>query len=174
MTDTTQPEPASNRPTIDQTPGPDEIDRSPAGERGSKMPSIPGTTMDPKKMIRQRLLPRRLQKLEPIPTHLFHWGNPLFRLLASSPYPSKAKVRPRCNNGSNRQRKHCAKLRAGQRLLPMAVSAPVEPVQRTIMQLVAEPAPEKLRPANPPILIRSGARRLSGRRKHVRFPTEIS
>ena len=51
MTDTTQPEPASNRPTIDQTPGPDEIDRSPAGERGSKMPSIPGTTMDPKKMI---------------------------------------------------------------------------------------------------------------------------
>lgn len=51
MTDTTQPEPASNRPTVDQTPGPDEIDRSPAGERGSKMPSIPGTTMDPKKMI---------------------------------------------------------------------------------------------------------------------------
>ena len=51
MTDTTQPEPASNRPTVDQTPGPDEIDRSPAGERGSKMPSIPGTAMDPKKMI---------------------------------------------------------------------------------------------------------------------------
>jgi len=51
MTDTTQPEPGSNRPTVDQTPGPDEIDRSPAGERSSKMPSIPGTTMDPKKMI---------------------------------------------------------------------------------------------------------------------------
>ncbi|PHR20266.1 MAG: type IV secretion system protein VirB10 [Sphingopyxis sp.] len=51
MTDTTQPEQTSNRPTVDQTPSPDEIDRSPAGERGSKMPSIPGTTMDPKKMI---------------------------------------------------------------------------------------------------------------------------
>lgn len=51
MTDTTQPEQTSNRPTVDQTPGPDEIDRSPAGERGSKMPSIPGTAMDPKKMI---------------------------------------------------------------------------------------------------------------------------
>ncbi|OAO04835.1 type IV secretion system protein VirB10 [Sphingomonadales bacterium EhC05] len=51
MTDITQPEQTLNRPTIDQTPGPDEIDRSPAGERGSKMPSIPGTAMDPKKMI---------------------------------------------------------------------------------------------------------------------------
>ena len=40
-----------NRPTIDQTPDPDEIDRTPAAERGSKMPSMPGTTMDPKKMI---------------------------------------------------------------------------------------------------------------------------
>src|SRR3546814_7207808 len=34
-----------------QTPDPDEIDRTPATERGSKMPPMPGTTMDPKKMI---------------------------------------------------------------------------------------------------------------------------
>jgi type IV secretion system protein VirB10 len=40
-----------DRPTVDQTPDPDEIDRAPAVERGSKMPSMPGTTMDPKKMI---------------------------------------------------------------------------------------------------------------------------
>ena len=40
-----------DRATVDQTPDPDEIDRAPAAERGSKMPSMPGTTMDPKKMI---------------------------------------------------------------------------------------------------------------------------
>ena len=40
-----------NRATVDQTPDPDEIDRAPTAERGSKMPSMPGTTMDPKKMI---------------------------------------------------------------------------------------------------------------------------
>lgn len=40
-----------DRATIDQTPDPDEIDRAPATERASKMPSMPGTTMDPKKMI---------------------------------------------------------------------------------------------------------------------------
>ena len=39
------------RSVVDQTPDPDEIDRSPVAERGSKMPSMPGTTMDPKKMI---------------------------------------------------------------------------------------------------------------------------
>jgi type IV secretion system protein VirB10 len=47
MADTAQPHHA----TIDQTPDPDEIDRTPATERASKMPSMPGTTMDPKKMI---------------------------------------------------------------------------------------------------------------------------
>lgn len=41
----------SARITVDQTPDPGDIDRSPATERASKMPSIPGTTMDPKKMI---------------------------------------------------------------------------------------------------------------------------
>ena len=51
MTDTTQTEQGSNRPIVDQTPSPDEIDSSPATERGSKMPSIPGTAMDPKKMV---------------------------------------------------------------------------------------------------------------------------
>jgi type IV secretion system protein VirB10 len=40
-----------DRATIDQTPDPDEIDRAPATERASKMPSMPGTAMDPKKMI---------------------------------------------------------------------------------------------------------------------------
>jgi len=39
------------RATVDQTPDPDDIDRAPATERASKMPSIPGTAMDPKKMI---------------------------------------------------------------------------------------------------------------------------
>jgi type IV secretion system protein VirB10 len=37
--------------TVDQTPDPEDIDRTTATERASKMPSIPGTTMDPKKMI---------------------------------------------------------------------------------------------------------------------------
>ena len=45
------PERDPNRATVDQTPDPDEIDRTAAAERGSKMPSMPGTTMDPKKMI---------------------------------------------------------------------------------------------------------------------------
>jgi type IV secretion system protein VirB10 len=40
-----------DRATVDQTPDPEEIDRTPAIERASKMPSIPGTAMDPKKMI---------------------------------------------------------------------------------------------------------------------------
>lgn len=40
-----------DRAAVDQTPDPDEIDRTPASERASKMPSMPGTTMDPKKMI---------------------------------------------------------------------------------------------------------------------------
>jgi type IV secretion system protein VirB10 len=39
------------RATVDQTPDPDDIDRAPATERASKMPSILGTAMDPKKMI---------------------------------------------------------------------------------------------------------------------------
>ena len=51
MADTAHPDRTPNRPTVDQTPDPDEIDRTPAAERGSKMPSMPGTTMDPKKMI---------------------------------------------------------------------------------------------------------------------------
>ena len=51
MADTVNNVGAAERAKVDQTPNPDEIDRSPAGERGSKMPSIPGTTMDPKKMI---------------------------------------------------------------------------------------------------------------------------
>ena len=41
----------SDRIAVDQTPDPGDIDRAPATERASKMPSIPGTTMDPKKMI---------------------------------------------------------------------------------------------------------------------------
>jgi len=40
-----------DRITVDQTPDPEEIDRAPSAERASKMPSMPGTTMDPKKMI---------------------------------------------------------------------------------------------------------------------------
>ncbi|OYY70548.1 type IV secretion system protein VirB10 [Sphingomonas sp. 28-63-12] len=47
MADAVRPD----RVTVDQTPDPDEIDRTPTTERGSKMPSMPGTTMDPKKMI---------------------------------------------------------------------------------------------------------------------------
>ena len=47
MAETVQP----TRAAVDQTPDPDEIDRRPATERASKMPSMPGTTMDPKKMI---------------------------------------------------------------------------------------------------------------------------
>ena len=41
----------SDHITVDQTPDPDDIDRAPSAERASKMPSMPGTTMDPKKMI---------------------------------------------------------------------------------------------------------------------------
>lgn len=51
MADTANDVGTAERAKVDQTPDPDEIDRSPSGERGSKMPSIPGTTMDPKKMI---------------------------------------------------------------------------------------------------------------------------
>src|SRR3546814_14363921 len=51
MADAAHPDRAPNRPTVDQTPDPDEIDRTPATERGSKLPPMPGTTMDPKKMI---------------------------------------------------------------------------------------------------------------------------
>jgi type IV secretion system protein VirB10 len=47
MDQTTRPD----RATVDQTPDPEAIDRSPATERASRMPSMPGTTMDPKKMI---------------------------------------------------------------------------------------------------------------------------
>lgn len=43
--------PRPDRATVDQTPDPEEIDRSPATERASRMPSMPGTAMDPKKMI---------------------------------------------------------------------------------------------------------------------------
>ncbi len=43
--------PMGERATVDQTPDPEDIDRTPATERASKMPSIPGTAMDPKKMI---------------------------------------------------------------------------------------------------------------------------
>ena len=39
------------RATVDQTPDPEDIGRAPATERASKMPSMPGTAMDPKKMI---------------------------------------------------------------------------------------------------------------------------
>ena len=45
------PERAPAHPKVDQTPDPDEIDRTPAIERGSKMPSMPGTVLDTKKMI---------------------------------------------------------------------------------------------------------------------------
>lgn len=40
-----------DRPAVDQTPDPDEIERAPVGERASRMPPIGGTTMDPKKLI---------------------------------------------------------------------------------------------------------------------------
>lgn len=43
--------PRDERATVDQTPDPQDIDRLSATERTSKMPSIPGTAMDPKKMI---------------------------------------------------------------------------------------------------------------------------
>jgi type IV secretion system protein VirB10 len=51
MADTATTNPVQGRAAVDQTPDPDEIDRAPATERASKMPSMPGTTMDPKKMI---------------------------------------------------------------------------------------------------------------------------
>jgi type IV secretion system protein VirB10 len=51
MADTATANPVQGRAAVDQTPDPDEIDRAPATERASKMPSMPGTTMDPKKMI---------------------------------------------------------------------------------------------------------------------------
>jgi type IV secretion system protein VirB10 len=51
MADTATANPVQGRAVVDQTPDPDEIDRAPATERASKMPSMPGTTMDPKKMI---------------------------------------------------------------------------------------------------------------------------
>jgi type IV secretion system protein VirB10 len=51
MADTATANPAQGRAAVDQTPDPDEIDRTPATERASKMPSMSGTTMDPKKMI---------------------------------------------------------------------------------------------------------------------------
>lgn len=47
MAEPTRPD----RAIVDQTPDPDDIERSPATERASRMPSMPGTTMDPKKMI---------------------------------------------------------------------------------------------------------------------------
>ncbi len=40
-----------DRPTVDQTPDPDEIERGPVGERASRMPPIGGTAMDPKKLV---------------------------------------------------------------------------------------------------------------------------
>ena len=51
MADTATANPAQARAAVDQTPDPDEIDRAPVTERASKMPSMSGTTMDPKKMI---------------------------------------------------------------------------------------------------------------------------
>ena len=51
MADTSKGARATERATVDQTPDPNDIDRAPAAERASKMPSIPGTAMDPKKMI---------------------------------------------------------------------------------------------------------------------------
>lgn len=47
MAEPTRPD----RAAVDQTPDPDDIEHSPATERASRMPSMPGTTMDPKKMI---------------------------------------------------------------------------------------------------------------------------
>ncbi len=43
--------PRGERAAVDHTPDPQDIERTPATERVSKMPSMPGTTMDPKKMI---------------------------------------------------------------------------------------------------------------------------
>lgn len=51
MADTSRNERTPERALVDQTPDPEDIDRAPATERASKMPSIPGTAMDPKKMI---------------------------------------------------------------------------------------------------------------------------
>ena len=51
MAETSKGERAPERATVDQTPDPEDIDRASATERASKMPSIPGTAMDPKKMI---------------------------------------------------------------------------------------------------------------------------
>ena len=51
MAEMSQSERAPERATVDQTPDPEDIDRAPATERASKMPSMPGTAMDPKKMI---------------------------------------------------------------------------------------------------------------------------
>jgi type IV secretion system protein VirB10 len=51
MTRTIQPDRAPERPSVDQMPDPEDIERTPATERASKMPSMPGTAMDPKKMI---------------------------------------------------------------------------------------------------------------------------
>lgn len=39
------------RAHVDRTPDPQDIERLPASERANKMPTMPGTTMDPKKMI---------------------------------------------------------------------------------------------------------------------------
>jgi type IV secretion system protein VirB10 len=41
----------AERFTVDQTPDPGEIDRTPATERANKMPPIAGAAMDPKKVI---------------------------------------------------------------------------------------------------------------------------
>lgn len=46
MTDT-----PGERFTVDQTPDPGDIDRTPASERANKMPPIAGAAMDPKKII---------------------------------------------------------------------------------------------------------------------------
>ena len=46
MTDT-----PAERFTVDQTPNPDDIDRTPATERANRMPPIAGAAMDPKKVI---------------------------------------------------------------------------------------------------------------------------
>ncbi len=51
MADMAKGERAPDRATVDHTPDPEDIDRAPAIERASKMPSMPGTAMDPKKMI---------------------------------------------------------------------------------------------------------------------------
>lgn len=51
MADTSKGRRSPERATVDQTPDPEEIDHAPTTERPSKMPSMPGTAMDPKKMI---------------------------------------------------------------------------------------------------------------------------